>query len=165
MRGNTYDYVAPEDKRCTKEVRTGELTPQRDRWYYLTMPDPRYIRDICTLVLREARRKVGFSQRALATASGVSLSTIAKAEQGRQNLSLDTLAKLMEAMGITLMVRTRFRSASEIGVDTIPYQYISIDVGPHDEDDHEEDDAPDPADKTEQELNEDIDRILEEVPL
>jgi transcriptional regulator with XRE-family HTH domain len=112
------------------------------------MPHPRYIRAICTLVLREARRTVGFSQRALAVQSGVSLSTIAKAEQGRQNLSMDTLAKLMDAMGMTLVIRTQFRNASD------------RDVRSHDEDDHEEEDAPDPADKTEEELEQEIIREI-----
>jgi HTH-type transcriptional regulator / antitoxin HipB len=159
------------------------LTPHSDGWYYLTMSyrvtwhpldDPTidrigYIREVCSRLLRETRRKVGFSQRALSAASGVSLSTVAKAEQGRQNLSMDTLARLMDAMGMALVIRTRFRTASDIGVDEDLRQDVSIDVRPQNEDDldsnHEEDDAPDPADKTEEELNEDIDRILEEVPL
>jgi transcriptional regulator with XRE-family HTH domain len=161
------------------------LTSHQDGWYYLTMSyrvtwhpldDPTlyriaYIRGSCSALLRETRRTVGFSQRALSAASGVSLSTVAKAEQGRQNLSMDTLAKLMDAMGMALVIRTRFRSASEIGVDTDLRQDVSIDVGPkdtddvslHDEDDHEEDDPPDPTDpseKTEEELEQEIIREI-----
>jgi transcriptional regulator with XRE-family HTH domain len=124
-----------------------------------------YIRGSCSNLLRETRQKVGFSQRALSAASGVSLSTVAKAEQGRQNLSMDTLAKLMDAMGMALVIRTRFQTASEIGVDEDLRQDVTIDVGPKDLDDEDDHDPPDSADKTEEELNEDIDRILEEVPL
>jgi transcriptional regulator with XRE-family HTH domain len=124
-----------------------------------------YIRGICTRLLKETRQKVGFSQRALSAASGVSLSTVAKAEQGRQNLSMDTLAKLMDAMGLHIGLvayppeESIFNTAGRLlGIDP-------RDTDEEDEDDHEEDDAPDPADTTEEELNEDIDRILEEVPL
>jgi transcriptional regulator with XRE-family HTH domain len=174
MRVNTYDYVGPENKRCTKEVQTGELTPHRGGWYYLTMSyrvtghspdDPTlyriaYIRGRCSTLLRETRRKVGFSQRALSAASGVSLSTVAKAEQGRQNLSMDTLAKLMYAMGLRIGLVTYTPGSS---VFNTAERLLGID--PRDTVEEEEDDPPDPADKTEQELNEDIDRILEEVPL
>lgn len=157
------------------------MTPRRGGWYYLTMSyrvtwhpldDPTlyriaYIRGSCSNLLRETRRKVGFSQRALSAASGVSLSTIAKAEQGRQNLSMDTLARLMDAMGMALVIRTRFRNASEIGTDTDLRQNVIVDIGPKDTDDHpskhEEEDAPDPADpseKTEEELEQEIVREI-----
>jgi transcriptional regulator with XRE-family HTH domain len=161
----------------------GELTPHRSGWYYLTMSyrvtwhpldDPTmyriaYIRGSCSTLLRETRRKVGFSQRALSAASGVSLSTVAKAEQGRQNLSMDTLARLMDAMGLRIGLVTYTPGSSVF--DTAE-RLLGIDPRDTDEDNeddhppkHEEDDAPDPADTTEEELNEDIDRILEEVPL
>jgi transcriptional regulator with XRE-family HTH domain len=134
-----------------------------------------YIRGNCSILLKETRQKVGFSQRALSAASGVSLSTVAKAEQGRQNLSMDTLARLMDAMGMVLVIRTLFRNASDIGTDTIPYPDVNIDVRPHDMDDigpqneddhppkHEEDDPPDPADKTEEELEQEIIREITRV--
>lgn len=189
-----YKSRARGRKECKRVQKCPLLTPHQDEWYYLTMSyrviwhpldDPTmyriaYIRGSCSALLRETRRTVGFSQRALSAASGVSLSTVAKAEQGRQNLSMDTLAKLMDAMGMTLVIRTRFRNASEIGVDADLRQDVSIDVrphdmddvrlpraedvGPHDEDDHEnnheEDDAPDPADKTEEELEQEIIREI-----
>jgi transcriptional regulator with XRE-family HTH domain len=143
------------------------LTPRKDGWYYLTMPkarmrphpldDPdmseghRVMREICSRILRETRMQAGWTQRWLALQSGVSLSTVAKAEQGRQNLSMDTLVALMSTMGFG------------IGLIACPPGYgagdIMIDIRPHDEDDHEEDNAPDP-DKTEEELEQEIIREI-----
>jgi transcriptional regulator with XRE-family HTH domain len=117
------------------------------------MPEGRRVmREICSRMLRETRMQVGWTQRALSAASGVSLSTVAKAEQGRQNLSMDTLVALMSTMGFG------------IGLTAFPPGYgvgdISMDIGPHNEDDHEEDDAPDPADTTEEELEQEIVREI-----
>lgn len=53
---------------------------------------------ICLL----ARRQAGLSQRALATATGVSPSTIARIEKGRMEPTVALLTRLVEACGLEL---------------------------------------------------------------
>jgi transcriptional regulator with XRE-family HTH domain len=168
-----------------KGAKIAALDPHRDRWYYLTMSyrvpwhpldDPTiyrigYIRGVCSHLLKETRQKVGLSQRALASQSGVSLSTVAKAEQGRQNLSMDTMAKLVDAMGFRmgLIAYTPGSSVFDTAAKVLGIgpRETDEDVGPHveedHEDNHEEDGAPipDPADDpTEEELEQEIIREI-----
>jgi hypothetical protein len=173
--GNTYDYVPRGYKRY--------LTPHNDGWYYLTMSyrvtwhpldDPTlyrigYIREVCSRLLRETRRKVGFSQRALSAASrgeplhgGEGGAGPAESVDGyigtidgcdgngaRDSNTVSDGIRHRCGRGSAARCQHRCRPQNEDDLDS----------------NHEEDDAPDPADKTEEELNEDIDRILEEVPL
>lgn len=53
---------------------------------------------ICLL----ARRRAGLSQRALAAATGVSPSTVARIEKGRMEPTLAVLTRLVEACGLEL---------------------------------------------------------------
>lgn len=54
--------------------------------------------------LRSARRRVGCSQRELASLAGVSASTVAAIESGARTASLATLSALLEAAGLELSV-------------------------------------------------------------
>lgn len=65
---------------------------------------------ICLL----ARRRAGLSQRALAAATGISASTIARIEKGRMEPTVALLARLVEACGLELRLSlaTPSRSAS-----------------------------------------------------
>ncbi len=56
-------------------------------------------------VLRLARRETDLSQRQLARWSGLAKSTIADAEMGRVNISLQTARSLLATMGFELQVR------------------------------------------------------------
>jgi transcriptional regulator with XRE-family HTH domain len=49
-----------------------------------------------------ARRRAGLSQRALAAATGVSPSTVARIEKGRMEPTLALLTRLVEACGLEL---------------------------------------------------------------
>lgn len=55
--------------------------------------------------IREARRQRGWSQDTLAEQSGVSRPTIARVEAGN-DISTATLAKVAEALGLTLKVES-----------------------------------------------------------
>ncbi len=52
--------------------------------------------------LREARRRSGLSQRALAARAGTSQSVVARIENGQTSPSVDTLVRLLEAAGLEL---------------------------------------------------------------
>lgn len=53
-------------------------------------------------LIRHARRRAGLTQRELAAASGVPQSTIARIELGRLVPRVDTLDRLLRAMGLSL---------------------------------------------------------------
>jgi uncharacterized protein len=53
-------------------------------------------------LVRNARRRAGLSQRALARAAGVPHSTVARIELGRLSPRTDTLERLLRASGRTL---------------------------------------------------------------
>jgi uncharacterized protein len=53
-------------------------------------------------LVRNARRRAGLSQRALARAAGVPHSTVARIELGRLSPRTDTLERLLRAAGRTL---------------------------------------------------------------
>lgn len=55
-------------------------------------------------VLREARQQAGLSQVALAERAGTSQATISAYESGRKQPSVDTLQRLLDAMGLQLTV-------------------------------------------------------------
>ena len=60
-------------------------------------------------LLRDARRRSGLSQRALATRAGTSQSVVARIELGDTSPSWDTLARLLDAAGFELDARLRIR--------------------------------------------------------
>lgn len=49
-------------------------------------------------LIRDARRQRQLTQTELASALGTSQSAVARIEQGKQNLSLETLARISEAL-------------------------------------------------------------------
>ncbi len=57
------------------------------------------------VLLKEARRRVGLSQRALARRAGTSQSVVARIELGITDPSSGTLGSLLEAAGFELIVR------------------------------------------------------------
>lgn len=63
-------------------------------------------------LLREARERVGISQRALADRAGTSQSVIARIESGHSNPTVSTLNRLLEAAGCSIDVRLRLTSAA-----------------------------------------------------
>src|SRR5687767_9027169 len=67
------------------------------------------IRDVSAArLLRDARRKSGLSQRALARAVGVPHSTVARIELGRLSPRADTLERLMSGCGRALATERAF---------------------------------------------------------
>jgi transcriptional regulator with XRE-family HTH domain len=69
-----------------------------------------------------ARREAGLSQRALAAATGVSPSTIARIEKGRMEPTVALITRLVEACGLELRMslakpRFRKRDAGAISVE------------------------------------------------
>jgi len=64
-------------------------------------------------LLRQARRRVGMSQRDLARITGMPQPAIARIERGAVTPGLDTLERLLAGIGVTLEVVTR----PGIGVD------------------------------------------------
>jgi len=56
-------------------------------------------------ISREARRRAGLDQRALAARAGVSPSTVARVERGRMEPTLELLNRLVEACGYELRIR------------------------------------------------------------
>jgi transcriptional regulator with XRE-family HTH domain len=71
---------------------------------------------ICVL----ARRQAGLSQRALAAATGVSPSTIARIEKGRMEPTVALLARLVDACGLELrlsLAPTGKAPAEPLGVE------------------------------------------------
>lgn len=57
------------------------------------------------LLLRDARRRAGLSQRVLAERAGTSQSAIAAIESGRRDPSVGTLDRLLSACGLSARVR------------------------------------------------------------
>src|SRR5712691_5277683 len=55
-----------------------------------------------SVILNTARRRAGFSQRELARRSGVPQPTISRIEAARMSPTLDLLARLIQACGLTL---------------------------------------------------------------
>ena len=55
-------------------------------------------------MIKEARAKKGLSQRELGKIMGVTGVTINNYENGQQNLTVDTLKKVSEALGVTLKI-------------------------------------------------------------
>lgn len=53
-------------------------------------------------ILREARRRAGLSQRALAERAGTAQSVVARIELGRVSPSLETMGRLLDAAGFSL---------------------------------------------------------------
>ncbi|GEM_PF-477399 len=63
-------------------------------------------------LLREARERIGISQRALADRAGTSQSVIARIEGGHSNPTVSTLNRLLEAAGYRIEARLRPTSAA-----------------------------------------------------
>lgn len=57
--------------------------------------------------LRQARTSAGLSQRKLARRSGMAQPAIARIESGRVEPGIDTLAKLLDACGVSLTTETK----------------------------------------------------------
>jgi ribosome-binding protein aMBF1 (putative translation factor) len=53
-------------------------------------------------VVRERRREMGWSQQILSERAGLRRSYVSDVERGMRNLSLDTLCKLAEALGLSI---------------------------------------------------------------
>ena len=58
-------------------------------------------------LLRQARRRAGYSQRALATRTGVAQPTIARIESGDSNPRIETMEHLLRECGETLVAVPR----------------------------------------------------------
>jgi len=58
-------------------------------------------------LLRDARRRAGMTQRALAAAAAVPQATVARIEAGSVSPRVETLARLLHATGHQLAVETR----------------------------------------------------------
>lgn len=78
--------------------------------------------------LREARRRAGLSQAALAERTGTSQATISAYESGRKRPSVDTLSRLLAAMDQRLTVqpgrvaepsREQFRRSARVLADVL----------------------------------------------
>lgn len=54
--------------------------------------------------IRTARENAGLSQEALAVAAGMTRTNFARIEQGRTNVTLDSLVKIADGLGLTLTV-------------------------------------------------------------
>jgi transcriptional regulator with XRE-family HTH domain len=71
--------------------------------------------------LREARRELGLSQRALADSMGVSLETIRGYESGKRNASSATLERLISALKIPNLTANDMRESA--GFATVKFQF------------------------------------------
>lgn len=59
---------------------------------------------LVTSVVREARKRTGLSQRALAEQAGTAQSVVGRIEAGLTSPSIDTIVRLLEAAGFDLKV-------------------------------------------------------------
>ena len=80
--------------------------------------------------LRNARRRAGLSQRALAALTGVAQPTIARIEGGKDNPRVDTLERLLNACGdsIEAVPRTGFgidRTVIRLLLDLTPAERVA----------------------------------------
>jgi transcriptional regulator with XRE-family HTH domain len=64
-------------------------------------------------LVREARKRAGLSQRALAERAGTTQSSIARLESGRTSPSFDTVLRLLRHCGMDLHVNLVERDASD----------------------------------------------------
>ena len=67
----------------------------------LDQPSPR---EVVGRIVKEAREKAGMSQRDLALAADLGQSHIARIEQGRYNLKIDTLMAIVNALGLKVKI-------------------------------------------------------------
>ncbi|ADB41295.1 helix-turn-helix domain-containing protein [Spirosoma linguale] len=58
------------------------------------------IKQITSTQIRDARKAKGLTQKELAEKLGVSESTVNQYESGKQNLTIDTLVKIANALGM-----------------------------------------------------------------
>lgn len=58
--------------------------------------------------IREARKTRGFTQKEMGDKLGVTEGAYSRYESGKQNLTLDTISKICDAMGVELKVVINF---------------------------------------------------------
>jgi UDP-N-acetylglucosamine 1-carboxyvinyltransferase len=58
-------------------------------------------------LIQEARKARGLTQEELGNKLGLNKATINKYESGKQNLTIETLYRLMSAMGENLVIKTK----------------------------------------------------------
>lgn len=84
-------------------------------WTLPTKIDPQ-VRQLATEVgevIRAARQKAGLSQAALASAVGMTRTNFARVESGRTNVTIETLLRVAEGLGLTVAITMRARPASQ----------------------------------------------------
>ena len=84
-----------EDSRWTSSEEDGAVDIRVDDWHKLGA------------VLREARTAQGLSQHALAARAGVSRSWLARVEGGHRGAEIEQLFRLLEVLGLDLVLRDR----------------------------------------------------------
>ncbi|HWD24760.1 MAG TPA: helix-turn-helix transcriptional regulator [Acidimicrobiales bacterium] len=62
--------------------------------------------------IRRTRRNLGISRAKLATTIGMHPMNYAKIEQGKQNVTIDTLLRIADGLGVELVVRLKTPKAS-----------------------------------------------------
>lgn len=82
--------------------------------------------------IKDLRRVKNFTQTDLALASGVSFGAIQKLESGEKNVRFDTLASLIEAMGVTLSeffsdgVQTSAGLSKDFSLRPVPSDVLAV---------------------------------------
>jgi transcriptional regulator with XRE-family HTH domain len=65
-------------------------------------------------LLRERRRSLGVSQRDLADLSGIAVHTLSNIESGDGNPSLEILGRILDTLGLEMVLRPRRTSAEPL---------------------------------------------------
>ncbi|MGM9699885.1 MAG: transcriptional regulator [Prevotella sp.] len=100
MRQKTLDFLETH-KSETPSMWRKEAEWRRDNWSWL-----RHSQKIAVKVLLQMKR-MGLTQKALAERMDCTQQYVSKILKGRENMSLDTLTKLEDALGISLLMDDR----------------------------------------------------------
>lgn len=68
------------------------------------MPEKEDVKQRVGSLIREARKAKGLTQKELGDMIGVAESTFSRFEKGGQNLTLDTLQRISDALGVRLLI-------------------------------------------------------------
>ncbi|MCR5574608.1 MAG: helix-turn-helix transcriptional regulator [Bacteroidaceae bacterium] len=114
MRKKTLDYLESHQSEKPSSWRE-EAEWRRDNWSWL-----RHSQRIAVMVLLQMKR-LNLTQNALAERMGCTQQYVSKILKGKENMSLETLSKLEDALGISLILDDSMEQANMVAEDAFPY--------------------------------------------
>lgn len=114
MRKKTLDYLESHQSEMPSSWRE-EAEWRRDNWSWL-----QHSQRIAVKVLLQMKQ-LNLTQNALAKRMGCTQQYVSKILKGKENMSLETLSKLEDALGISLILDDSMEQANMVAEDAFPY--------------------------------------------